>query len=413
MGLYQPLRHLIKILLLLTVFLTPLMGANGNYGYEQAKVLFFIVSISLSGFLWLLARPVFKWTGVSIIAELFIITLFTTSIIGLEPQTSLLGSNPYYQGVILYAYLFLFFLLVSATKIKFYIWAFCLAGSATIVGLLAIGDWIQINFLGHQLPTYAGRVVSSFGQPNFYSGFILLCLPFLYFLQKEKYLSYVLALELGIINFFAVWISGSRTAIFLSVGLLIFLSLTSIKYKKLIILGSILIAGYLLIGIVSKEIIRPFSTNNPDLPTIGVEKRYYFWPILGKLILERSIQGYGLENIAPEFLGYFEKNKHALFEENLKVKPFMFGLKDLNLDRSHNYILDLLLFSGILGLLVWLILVGLLIKKLILSPINAENTALLLGLFTYLIWIQFQNQSVVHLIYFWLLVGMIDRGGDN
>lgn len=381
------------------------MGANGNYGYEQAKVLFFIVSISLMGFLWFFTKPKIRWTSIQIASSFFILVLLLTSVSGIDSKVSFLGTDPYFQGAIIYVYLFLFSLLVSASGIKMEKWTYILAGSATLVGLLAIGDFLRINLLDHQLPTYAGRVVSTFGQPNFYAGFILLCLPFLYFLRKEKHLSYVLALELGIINLFAVWISGSRTAIFLSAGLLIFLSLTSIKYKKLIILGSILIAGYLLIGILSTEIIRPLSTKNPDLPTIGIEKRYYFWPVLGKLILERPIQGYGLENIASVFSGYFEKNKHVLFEENLKVQPYLFGLKDLNLDRSHNYILDLFLFAGVFGVISYLMLVCLLLKK-------TKQKTLIVSLITYLIWIQFQNQSIVHLVYFWLLVGMID-GGKN
>ncbi len=406
---------LIEFLLLLTVFLTPLLGASFNFGYEQIKVLFFIVSISLSGFLWLMRRPIFRWTGISIVAGLFIITLFVTSIIGIEPQTSFFGSEPYFQGVILYAYLFLFFLLVSASKIKFVTWAYVLVGSSTIVGLLAIGDWIQINLLGHQLPTYAGRVVSTFGQPNFYAGFLLLTLPFFNFLLKQKQKGFWILLGFLIV-ILAIILSESRVAFMLLSLLLLLWLILELPFKKLIfgVISMILFITFALsvnfgAGWVEKELTSLRSNINPDLTTIGVEKRYYIWPILGKLILEHPVTGYGLENIAPVFSEYFEINKHTLFEENLKVKPYLFGLKDLNLDRAHNYLLDLLLFSGIFGVVCWAIIVFLLIKKLLLSKVTLENNVLWVGLITYLVWIQFQNQSVVHLIYFWLLVGLVDQ----
>ena len=44
---------------------------------------------------------------------------------------------------------------------------------------------------------------------------------------------------------------------------------------------------------------------------------------------------------------------------------------------------------------------GLMLKKVKSWPIFAS-------LILYLIWVQFQNQSIIHLIYFWLLAGIID-----
>ncbi len=175
-----------KVIILLTIFLTPLIGVTNNLGYEQVKILFFIVLTSLSGLFWVLGKPTIEGTRITKVGVLFIIALLITSISGIDPLNSILGIQPYFQGWILYAYLFLFYLLVSSIKIPFEHWAYALVGSATIVGLLAIKDWILLNLLGMQIPTYAGRVVSTFGQPNFYSGFILLILPFWYFLNSIK-----------------------------------------------------------------------------------------------------------------------------------------------------------------------------------------------------------------------------------
>lgn len=399
--------------LLTTVLLLPLISTIKGFGYEQIKVLFYILSISLIGLLWLLRKPKYKLTPIGKAAGLFMVILWLTSFTGINPKDSILGTYPYFQGAILYSYLFLFFLLVSSSGIKLHAFALVSAGSASLVGLIAIKDWILLNIFNQQIPTYADRVVSTFGQPNFYAGFILLCLPFFHYLLKREikwwttmgFLISVTAMILsaskaaflgaaGLILVWLIWELPFRKLVFgLTLTILIILSITSIKFSA---------------GWVEKELIQPKATTNPDLPTMGVEKRYYIWPILWQLILQKPIIGYGLENIAAEFSRYFEVNKHALFEENLQVKPYLFGLKDLYLDRSHNYLLDLLLFSGILGLLTWLILVLMLLKRILQSQISPENSTLLVGLITYLIWIQFQNQSVVHLVYFWLLVGLID-----
>lgn len=411
---YQPLKRLNKFLLQLSVFLIPLLGAYGNFGYEQIKVFCFLSLMTLCGLLWM-GRE-FKWSGVSIAGGMFILVLFLTSFFGIDLKISLLGTQPYFQGAVLYAYLFLFFLIVSSSKIKLEIWAKVLAGSATFVGILAIKDWILFNILGQQIPTYAGRVVSTFGQPNFYAGYLLLTLPFFIFLLKHGRQSfYILAGFLITIS--AIILSESRVAfLLLSILLLIFLS-WELPRRKLIFtsLGFVLLAAFIFAiffgaGFLEKELKDISQTTNPDLTQIGVEKRYYFWPILWELVLEKPLTGYGLENIAPVFSKYFEANKHVLFEENLKVKPYFFGLKDLYLDRSHNYILDLLMFSGILGLMSWILLFVVIVKKINTKqiPIGTKNV-LITCLILYLIWIQFQNQSVVHLMYFWLLAGIVDK----
>lgn len=60
--------RLLRLLLLLTVFLIPLIGAPGNFGYEQAKVFFFITLLTICGFVWTIYSIKHKvkveWSGV-------------------------------------------------------------------------------------------------------------------------------------------------------------------------------------------------------------------------------------------------------------------------------------------------------------------------------------------------------------
>lgn len=294
-------------------------------------------------------------------------------------------------------------------------WAYILVGTATIVALLAIGQWIQVNLLGYMVPTYAGRVVSTFGQPNFYAGFILLTLPFWYLLIKRSSKFWLWSL-IGFILIIGIILSFSRIALILTLLLLVGWFIQGWLKKGwtiIALIASSLVIGFVLVlfsqQIFSQEWKSPSSQQ--WLIDNAPEKRIFIWPVIVELIKIKPVLGYGLENIAPTFSKYFIDNKHALFEENLKVQPALLSLRDINLDRTHNYSLDLFLFSGIVGVLSWVILAVLLIRKTIHYVLDREYNEgiLLVALITYLIWIQFQNQSIVHLLYFWLIAGIIDK----
>lgn len=377
----------LKFNLLLTVFLIPIITPFQSFGYEHSKILFFIFLTTLSGLLWLLTTQKIKWSGISKASAIFILILLFTSLFGVDPLMGMLGKEPYFQGWVIYAYLWIFSLMVSSVQIKPKKWIMALSLSSAIVSLVAIRQFVEISFLGQFIPTYAGRVVSTFGQPNFYSGFLLLTLPLI---PRKGYWWLVIFL-----NIMAIILSQSRIAyLMLSVLMLVWL-VKELTARKLLVIA--FLSFFLQSGLLWQEIWEPASTINPDLTKVSVENRVYIWPLSWQLILQKPLFGYGLENINNAFSNYFETNKHALY-------PVLLSLKELNIDRTHNFLLDLLLFSGVAGTLVWLGLIWLLFKK------AKNNKILLIALVTYLVWIQFQNQSVVHLIYFWLLVGLIDKG---
>lgn len=389
----------LKNFLLAIIFILPLLQAQRSYGYEYIKILFFVFSISLIGLFWL--GKGFKWTLISKLAGLFILVLLIASLAGINLQNSLLGKQPYFQGVIFYSYLYLFYLMVKTFKIEITEYAVILSTSVLIVSLLAIGQWVQLNLLEKQIPTYAGRVVSSFGQPNFYAGFLLLSLPLSYLLFKtnNKKLQ-ILGWGGGLVSIVAILVSYSRSAILLMLFLLVLALVNQVKNKIamflvvfLILLITVLFSFQSSLGIIGNELISPLKLKSPYLLTDSLEKRIYIWPILWQQFIKKPILGYGLENISKAFSSYKAPVQYW--------EPFFLAAKDLLVDRSHNYILDLLLFSGFLGPVIWLILLFLLIRK-------TRDSILLTGLLTYFVWVQFQNQSIVHLMYFWLLAGLID-----
>lgn len=127
------------------------------------------------------------------------------------------------------------------------------------------------------------------------------------------------------------------------------------------------------------------------------EKRLIFTPTLLKIAENSLLLGYGLENIDPVYQQYFQG-----IDFNTLNDPLPHTLKNLQIDRSHSYLLDLMLFSGIVGVGVYLVLVLTLVLRV-------RSQSLLTGLSIYLIWTQFHNQSIVHLIYFWWMVGLISK----
>lgn len=383
-----------KYLLPGTLALTALIPAIFNFGFEQIKVIFFLFAASFVSLFWVFKKgnaEKLKWTNLKIASTVFISTLFLTSLTGLDPKFSFLGKDPYFQGFFVYEYLFLFSLMISSLKINTKHVIFPLSLSSFLISMVAIFQALQLYILDIDIPNYAGRVVSTFGQPNLYSGFLVMSIPFIYLgiknLKWRKFYLFTLLLSIS-----GIIISASRASILILVVLALLWSVYKFKNARVAItivaLTVAILAVYLLkVEIVSLQDVQWLSHNAP-------EKRIIFWPVLLEQYSRSWIQGYGLENIDIAYES-FEKF-HG------ERTPAYYSLKDLTIDRAHNYILDLLLFGGILVFFPWIFLIWNMFKK-------AKGTFLLIPLAVYLLWIQFQIQGIVHLLYFWLLVGLIDQ----
>lgn len=392
--------RLLQTFLLLTVFTLPLVTPREDLGYEETKVLFFLITISLTLGVWLVNhwREKVILTKIDRVGLFFILILGLTSLLGVDPKSSFFGRFPYFQGWILYAYFFLFYYLISRTKVKFTVWAIVLSSSALLVGGLALKDWLALYLFQQSVVTYAGRVVSTLGQPNFYAGFLLLSLPFSFFLTNKsgylRYLGYLsLAGEIG-----GILVSGSRSAVLMLGLLTVYWLISKVAFKKilgsgviLVIIISILASLKLTSGLVWQELVEPRT--NFWLIYNSPEKRTYVWEVVSLAINRRPLSGYGLENMAAGFY------KHQSETSSI---PARFVLKDLTVDRAHNYLLDLLFYSGVAGAVFWIYFSWLIFKK-------TTNPILMISLLIYFGWVQLQNQSIVHLVFYWWLAGLINN----
>ncbi len=387
------------------ILLLPYMPAFFNKGYEEIKVLGFLYSTLFISAIWLINLSIKKInfflppTFVSM--TFFIVALAIGAFFGLDPARSFFGASPYFQGLITFFFLYLFWLIISQVLISDRFMAQSLVFSAAGVSVVALIQYMLLQN-GNYVPLYAGRVVSTFGQPNFFAGFILLVLPFWLFLWSQKrrkeviYLTVILGMLL-----LAIAISFSRTAIILAAILICGWLIKSYIKDRYLKVGIIFLAGVLLIyglvnaRIIEDEIVQPLVTQRVEFS--NVQKRIFIWQVAFEQIKKSPLSGYGLENIGRAF-------PHS-FDFNHPKPAFYHSIKDLNIDNTHNIFLNLLMWSGVVGLVSYLIIVGQFFKY-------NQQPYLKLVMVLFLGWSIFQNLSIIHWLIFFLMIGLASRSGN-
>jgi len=337
--------------------------------------------------------------------------------------TSFFGSYDRQQGFLSYLYYFLFFGLLILSflitdsnissfnkdlrqkKINRIIYTIFFTG--TFVALYGVLQIIGIDFFPWpESPLLNGRIVSSFGQPNFLASFLLLVIPiavYLFqntkaFLQKFFYLL-VLGLELvGLI------LTASRAAIlslFIAVVVysLYLIWTLEIKIKNKIIIFAISLA-ILLSLVFSLESFMPGRLSSSlDYHSGSFATRISFFSAAADSIIKKPLFGYGLEIEDEVFIKYYQKD----WAVNGDVSA--------NTDRAHNLILDILLSSGLLGLLSFLLLYYLffnLARENIIKNKNKPLTqALAFGAFAYSLSLLAGFSVVSTELYFWLFLALL------
>lgn len=402
------LKPLVNLLVLSFLTLLPLVPPFWA-GYEQSKVIFFIFSLFIIGLLWSIGihLKVFKihYSKLTIFAVLFLLSLTLTAFLGIDSIKSLTGRPPYLQGLIVYYLLFCLSFIISGLNIPLKYFAAALSLSALLVSLTALKDWVAIHLFNQLLPTYAGRVVSTFGSPNLYAGFLLMVLPFNYWLLL-KLQRWTFLKKLFLISLFssmaAIAVSLSRSTILILVVLIFLVLLSKLKlWLRIVILlifiSALILTGKFLVeknaGLFYSEFIQPkdkyfLFRNSP-------ERRGLIYPHIYELVLQKPFFGYGIDSLEVIF-----PQKFNILHQ---TDPSFPALKSLLLDRSHNYVLDLLIFSGLAGFISWYLLIWVMIKR------SFKNKVLLFFLLIYLVWIQFQIQSIVHLTLFWTAAGILNK----
>ncbi|MCS7180910.1 MAG: O-antigen ligase family protein [bacterium] len=286
------------------------------------------------------------------------------------------------ENYILY---FLIFLISSNLEIEkkiFYIWI----GTGIVASIIGIS-----NFYGER--HYA---ISTFGNPNFFAGHIImvLCLSFSnilngHLIEKEKYSIFFKSLDISCL-FFGLWalsVAQSRAAIMaFVVGISFVWYLNNIEEKGFIKYIAFFLVGFLLL-VFSPKIISWYETNI----------RYYLWRGTWRMILKKPVFGWGLGNFIF-FYPYFRVREYFLQPESTPVT-----------NHPHNEYLEIWAETGIIGLLIFLLLVG----WFIISSIKDKKFKVFLsGILGGIIAVLCDNIFSTNMrnpstsMYFWFLIGL-------
>lgn len=391
---------IINGLILLLVFLLPLVPSYFGKGYEEIKVLTLLYGTI--GVIFLISTQfMFKRAKVMIpkliwIMIILIIILLITSTTGLNSTQSILGGAPYFQGWVTYLFLAVLAIAVIIQNINSSNIIKTIIYSSSIVSLTALTQYFMLQ-QGLFVPTYAGRVISTFGQPNFYAGFLLFTLPFLLDqISRARRNEKILLLVTFALNCAAIAISFSRSAIILAailISLWLILKLTKTKITKFLLIV-ILISGlfYAIYNarLIQHELIQPIISQRVE--NSNAQRRIYIWQVAIEQVRNRPLQGYGLENINLAFPKTYDFNH---------PKPaFYHSIKDLAIDNTHNIFLNLLMWGGIVACLTFCYLY----YEMYRSTNNSTNKIFLI---IFILWSIVQNLSIIHLVLFFLMIAVI------
>ena len=363
------LSQIIKYLLIATMFIPLIVGGDFNFPYIAPKIFVFEIIVEIIFLLWLwliLKKPEYrpKKNILTISLSLFFAILIITAFTGVNPNRSFFMDYERMDGIFHLLHFYVFFLVLSSFFRKRSDWEELFALSVLVSPIVAL-TFQRI---------YNGRLSGSLGNPDFIACYAIFNLAFALFLiysawqkisQKRKNLIWpeIIYLSIGGIGLLStplmLWMSGTRGAILafaIVIGLNI-LILPWIRYQRKYILSpkwrkglivliftGLLIVGGLYLARNNSKINNLVSRSHTlkrlthiSVHSGTVRNRLLVWQYGWEGFKERPIRGWGWDNFLVSF------NKH-----------YTTKLSEPWFDKAHNEYLDVLVASGIFGLLSYL-----------------------------------------------------------
>jgi O-antigen ligase len=373
----------------LLILLLPFIFSKSIYGFEVSKVIFFNRGTEIIFIICLILLIVKKKKLKKINRKVdwlilgFYLCLLISTLVNKNFEENFWGSNFRRMGFFTWIhFLILYWVGVEFLRKK---------DNLKVIIALLFGTLIEAIFVIYQgfglwilkepILTYAGRVVGSFGQPNFVAGYLLICLPWLFYLlkkYKKKWLWIIISLIL-----IAIVFTQARWSIMLAILFLGFYLTKKhwkeIKIKKVFLIGIL----FLLLSFVG---LKKFSGRSI------LSDRLSIWQRSIEEIIKKPVFGYGPDDFGNAF-GSVVINREGSFH-TMKV------------DRSHNVFLDITMMGGIIALLIFLAMIFQLFKICKKSKNRMLNYAFL-SLVLFLAYGMINTYSIAHWMLFWLNVMII------
>lgn len=343
-----------------TIYLSLLPFMTWGGFYEGPKILYFLIGGILLIIFWiyriLVKKKTFTFGKVDYLYLAWLLILLVGSIFGIHPIESILGGSYRHQGVIFFFTLWLIYKTVEISKSKEEKFlSRCLGVSVFLESVIVILQFVSGNL-------YLGKPLGTLGEANAVAGFLAMGYVFVF----ENFDSTFFAIPI-----IAILIAESRSGILsLLPSLLILAKKINIKFKKIFIV-SIIILGAVSIFFISRE-----RESSP------FENRQVIWKLGFQQILQRPILGFGAESGEAVYNKAFYK--------------YGFPLSNLIIDRAHNLFLDIALWSGVPGLIIFLFFIFQRFKGI-------KNYGRKLAFISFLVYSMFQPLPVAHYLFLFLL----------
>ncbi len=412
-----PLRLFLFSFRLLILFL-PLVFVPSLFNpYEFPKFIFFSVTVGALALLWIPSwflgrgkKATFHKMdfGIFLVLGFGIINLIA-DLLGINPTVSLLGSYFRHQGFLMLISGIIIFLILHFSpsfKQTELIFRKTILISAILVSVFALWQMFQLRILHIFAPNYNGRIVGTFGNPNFLGGYLVMILPFVLGYKQKN----IKELARKIIIIFSIILALFLTDSIASILVLIFtisvyivrsfFKLNSLK----IFFGFILFLG--LLGLTYFNTGKNIGFQPP--PTVRERGCPESWPMFypGKILTDiyRS--------------NMFHFDRQALCDNRLLIwtvgmeafakRPVLgYGQENFGLavpsgkmhftDNAHNIFLETAVSSGIVGLLFYIAIIVFYLNK---APFEIK-----ISLISFLIIAQFNPLSIAQIGLFWMLLG--------
>jgi O-antigen ligase len=253
--------------------------------------------------------------------------------------------------------------------------------SAVIVAILSILQHFGFNLV----PDDSYRVARSYGtlgNPNWLATYLVFIIPAsIYFYISEKNRNYYFA---SVLMFSGLIVSGTRGCLISFVVLFTIISFMYNKQKKML---AYLVTGFMISTLVllptNNNIIQKRIGSIPQEITAAARlqdnagsKRVYIWKETAKIITEYPILGVGLDNL------------------NINMP------NNVVMDKAHNIFLEILSTSGIFSFLLYASILLIIIARSRTYPV------LFLMIFSYLLQGLFNNDVIMILPLFWIVLGL-------
>jgi len=351
--------------------------------YELPKVIFFIfLTFIIIGFNFrgIVAQNLIKLKIKRIQLLIFTLIIIFTLTSGLAGNfsRSFWGQYFRYEGLLTLITYFLFFLIISSLDWPVDAWGKAISLGGILISLLIICQAIGFYLLRLPIYNYNGRLAGFFGNPNFAAAYLALAFPFCcYRLQGSTLKSVNWFLFLA-----AILLTGSRSGLLAFILVTVFIASQKAKRKLWIAAGALVVAIPLMVAIIWR-------------PASSFDARPIIWQKALEAWSKKPILGWGIEN--------FE------FAFRSTLNRYDFDLQMIRVDKAHNEFLEILVASGVIGLLVYLLVIKEAFQALWPKRADRWARANLLGFGAYLVLSSLNVLNVTSYLFFYFILANASR----